>query len=176
MTVLAHASNRGMGAAIRTGLAAARGALLATLDADLSFAPAQLADLVSCQKRTGADLVAGSPYLTREGMAAVAWSRRAPSLMLNALYRGLFSRALTSYTPVFRLYRTAALRALPLSSDGFELNAEIAARMVRRRMKVAEVPVVLGERRAGVSKLSRLRELRRHAALIGRLLSERSGG
>jgi dolichol-phosphate mannosyltransferase len=174
VTVLAHETNRGMGAAIRTGLAAAKGELCATLDADLSFAPAQLAAMLAKQRETNADLVAGSPFLKPEGMAAVPWARRAPSLMLNALYRGLFSHALTSYTPVFRLYRTQAVRALPLTSDGFEINAEIAARMARLKSKLAEVPVVLTERREGVSKLARARELKRHARLIATLLSERT--
>lgn len=173
ITVLSHERNRGMGAAIRTGLAEAKGELVATLDADLSFAPGQLSALLKRQKETDADLVAGSPYLTPEGMAAVTWSRRLPSLMLNALYRGLFSHRLTSYTPVFRLYKASALRGLALTSEGFEINAEIAARMVRAKLKVAEAPAVLDERRAGVSKLSRARELRRHLALVGRLLSER---
>lgn len=170
LTLVTHGANRGLGAALRAGFSAAKGDLIATLDADLSFAPAQLAALLAKQRETGADMVAGSPYLSPEGMAGVPWSRRAPSLMLNALYRGLFSHRLTSYTPVFRLYKASALRDLNPTAEGFEINAEVAARMVLARKRVAEVPAVLTERKAGASKLSRFRELKRHLALIIRLL------
>lgn len=169
--VLRLAPNRGLGGALRAGFAAARGEWIATLDADLTFRPAALKDLLSAAKTADADLVAGSPYLRPGDMAGVSWRRRLPSLMLNALYRGLFGLQLTSYTPVFRLYRAARLSRLELTAEGFEINAEIAARALLAGWTVAEVPAALEARSAGVSKLRRGRELARHARLIGRLLA-----
>ncbi len=165
--------NRGLGGALRAGFAAAEGAWIATIDADLTFRPAGLKELLAAARREGADLVAGSPYLRPEDLASVPWARRLPSLLMNALYRGLFGFALTAYTPVFRLYRAERLRALPLSAEGFEINAEIAARALRARWIVAEAPAALETRTAGVSKLRRWRELARHARLISRLLAGR---
>ena len=173
LKVLAHAHNRGLGAALRTAFAEARGEWIACLDADLTFAPEDLSALLDKQRETGADLVGGSPFLTAEGAAQVPLARRLPSLMLNAFYRGLFTHHFTAYTPMFRLYRASALKELSLRSEGFEISAEIAGLFVRRRKKLAEVPVALTTRRAGVSKLNRLRELKRHAALIGRLMTSR---
>jgi hypothetical protein len=95
--------------------------------------------------------------------------------MMNALYRGIFGMTLTSYTPVFRLYRAARLRELPLKAEGFEINAEIAARALLSDWSVAEVPAALETRISGVSKLSRGRELARHLNLIWRLLASRPG-
>jgi hypothetical protein len=89
--------------------------------------------------------------------------------VINAFYRGMFGMNLTAYTPVFRLYKTERLRSLTLAALGFEINAEIAARAQRAKWKVVEIPVPLETRVAGVSKLRRLRELSRHARLIGRL-------
>lgn len=170
VVVLAHSPNRGMGAALRAGFSAARGTWIASLDADLTWAPRQLRALLDKQKETGADLVGGSPFLPGGAMEGVPLSRRLPSVLLNAFYRGFLSPVLTAYTPIFRLYRAAALKALPLSADGFEINAEAAARMLKAGQKVAEVPAVLTVRSEGASKLARWRELRRHAALIGRLI------
>lgn len=166
LRVLAHPRNLGMGAALRTGFSQARGEWIATLDADLTFHPRQIRDLLERQRATGADMVAGSPFLTAAGAAAVPWKRKLPSLIINAFYRGCFSRAIGAYTPIFRLYRACALKAIPITSAGFEINAEIAARLALAGRTVAEAPAVLTERLAGVSKLSRFRELRRHAALI----------
>ncbi|MDX6770795.1 MAG: glycosyltransferase family 2 protein [Elusimicrobiota bacterium] len=167
--VVSLTPNRGLGGALRAGFAACRGEWVATLDADLTFRPAALAGLLE-KADAGADLVAGSPYLRPGDMAGVPWARRLPSLMMNALYRGLFGLALTAYTPVFRLYRAARLRELTLTSEGFEINAEIAARALLDGWKVAEAPAALETRVAGASKLRRWRELSRHAALIARLL------
>lgn len=170
---VSHDRNRGLGAALRTGFAAAEGDWIVALDADMSFHPSQIRALLERQRETGADLVAGSPFLTPEGSAEVAWRRRLPSALINALYRVLCGRQLTAYTPIFRLYRAAALRKLRLRSEGFEINAEIAARFLAAGMSVAEVPARLGRRRQGASKLNAPRELWRHAVLMARILLKR---
>jgi glycosyltransferase involved in cell wall biosynthesis len=169
--VLRLSPNRGLGAALRAGFEAATGEWIATLDADLTFNPAVLSDMLAKARSDGADLVAGSPYLRRADLAGVNWTRRLPSLMINALYRGLFGLELTAYTPLLRLYRASRLRELDLASEGFEINAEIAARGILAGWRVAEVPAALATRAAGVSKLRRGRELARHASLIARLLA-----
>lgn len=166
---------QGLGSALRAGIEKAKGDWIVVLDADLTFSPSQIKSLILCQKATGADMVSGSPFLKAEGLAAVPWRRRLPSLLLNAFYRGLLAHRLTSYTPLFRLYRAAVLKSFPLKSAGFEINAEIAARFARARRPCAEVPAVLRERSAGRSKLSALPELWRHARLVLRLLSESPG-
>jgi glycosyltransferase involved in cell wall biosynthesis len=165
--------NRGLGGALRAGFNAARGQWIATLDADLTFRPSALKDMLALAKSEDADLIAGSPYLRPGDLASVPWARRLPSLMMNALYRGLFGMRLTAYTPVFRLYRAPRLHGLDLTAEGFEINAEIAARAVLADWKTAEVPAALETRTAGVSKLRRWRELSRHASLIARLLAGR---
>jgi len=55
-----HARNQGYGAALKTGFAAARGAWIAFLDADGTYPPEHLADLLAVGARDGADLVVGS--------------------------------------------------------------------------------------------------------------------
>jgi dolichol-phosphate mannosyltransferase len=166
---VAHEHRRGLGAALRTGFAAASGDWIATLDADLTFHPSQLRALLDCQKATGADMVCGSPFLSASGAAQVPWWRRLPSLWVNGLYRRVCGPALTAYTPIFRLYRAEVLRTLRLESTGFEINAEIAARFLAAGRPVAEVPAVLAVRRQGASKLSPFRELWRHGRLALRL-------
>lgn len=167
--VLRHEENRGIGASLKTGLAAARGDWLVFLDADLTFHPSLIARLLSERARTGADCVSGSPVLG--GMGAIPPGRRLPSLALNAFYRGLFDTRLTSYTPMFRLYRTADLRALDLRSSGFEVSVEALVLLRRAGKCVVEVPAPLTLRAAGASKLRRWRELKAHLALAARLLA-----
>ena len=169
LRILKHDANRGLGAALKTGMAEARGAWAVFLDADMTFHPKHIQALLETQQRTGADCVSGSPGLG--GMPGVPLARRLPSMVMNAFYRGLFGRGVTSYTPMFRLYRSGDLRPMELASDGFEISAEILVRLLRAGRKIAEVPVPLTTRRAGASKLRRMRELWRHLRLIARLLA-----
>jgi dolichol-phosphate mannosyltransferase len=164
-----HEYHRGLAAALRTGFAAASGDWIATLDADMTFHPSQLRALLDCQKETGADMVCGSPFLSPQGTAQVRWWRRWPSQWVNGLYRRICGPKLSAYTPIFRLYRTEALRCLRLTSTGFEINAEIAAGFLAAGRSVAEVPAVLTKRRRGSSKLSVFRDLWRHGRLALRL-------
>lgn len=163
-----HSKNRGLGAALRTGIHAARGEWLAVLDADLTFHPDLLPALIAKQEQTGADCVSGSPFLSPE--TSVRLTRRLPSLLINVFYRGLLERRLTSFTPMFRLYRTKALRDLELRCDGFEISVEILAGLLRSGRRVEEVPGTLTTRRTGASKLRCARESCRHLRLIWRLL------
>ena len=107
VSVLTLKPNRGLGGALRAAFAEARGEWIATLDADLTFRPEILKDMLAAARAENADMVAGSPYLRAGDMGSVPWMRRLPSLMMNSLYRGLFGLRLTAYTPVFRLYRTS---------------------------------------------------------------------
>ena len=168
LRVFTHEKNKGIGASLKTGLAGARGDWLVFLDADLTFSPSRIADLIALQRKTGADCVSGSPMLG--GMPGVPFGRRLPSLLLNAFYRGLIDRSLTSFTPMFRLYRVSCLRELRLDCDGFEVSVEALARLLRAGKTVAELPVPLSLRQTGDSKLRRWRELTAHAKLAWSLL------
>ena len=172
--VIAHERNQGLGAALRTGFSAASGEWIATLDADLTFAPSQIAALLEAQRATNADMVVGSPFLNIWGLRKISRIRRWPSLLANFLYRMVCGCRLTSYTPIFRLYRASALRSIPLQSDGFEINAEIAALFLSSGKSVTEVSALLSVRQRGYSKLSPLRELWRHARLLRRLLRQQN--
>ena len=167
--VLHHEKNKGIGASLKTGIQEAHGEWLVFLDADLTFGPEHIASLIKKQKETDADCVSGSPMLG--GMPGVPFMRRLPSLLMNVFYRGMLDRTLTSFTPMFRLYRTADLRAINIDTNGFEVSVEVLARLLRADKKVVEVPVPLSLRLTGASKLQRWRELRAHAALAWKLLT-----
>ncbi|HAH05477.1 MAG TPA: hypothetical protein DCM05_02965 [Elusimicrobia bacterium] len=171
MKVLSHARNAGIGASLKTGLAAAQGEWLVPLDADLTFHPRHIGEMLAAQRESLADCVCGSPFLAA---SAVPLRRRAPSLAVNLAYRALFGFSLTAYTPMFRLYRVSALRAIAFESDGFEVSAEILVRMIKAGFKAVDVPVPLGRRLSGASKLRELRELKAHLRLIARLLGLKS--
>jgi len=165
LRLLEHPHNRGLGAALRTGFEAATGDAIVTFESDFTYPPVQIAKLIIRQMESGADCVAGVAMHGRK----VPLLRRLGSDAVNRIYR-LWAGPYASWTPLFRLYRTEAVRSLELESEGFEINAEILVKLLRAGRKVIEVPVDLVDRKEGASKMRVLKELRRHASLTYRLL------
>ncbi len=169
-----HDHNKGLGAAIRTGIAESRGDLLVTMDTDLTFAPSLVASLLERFKKGDVDVVSGSPKLAGYGKDIPSY-RVAVSFMSTLIYSIIFGRWITAVTPVFRLYRRADLLDLPLQATGFDINAEILFYLVRRGKRVAEVPAMLTQRVHGESKLDYKKEMKRHLRLVWRMVKMRMG-
>lgn len=137
--LLAHERNRGKGAAIRTALAAARGTYAAIFDADLEYSPADLPALVEPLRRGEAEAVFGTRAF-RSHSAFSFWyvmGNRAVTLAANVLYNAWISDLMTGQ----KALRTELFRSLDLREPGFAVEAEIAARLLARGVRIYEVPV-----------------------------------
>jgi undecaprenyl-phosphate 4-deoxy-4-formamido-L-arabinose transferase len=163
-----HGSNRGLGAALTSGFAIARGDAILTLDADLTFSPAEVPNLLKAYS-VGVDCVMGSPF--RGKMQGVALHRRILSHGVNTIYKSLLNRPLTSVSSLFRLYRASVLKKLDLSCTSFDINAEILLGLIAHGANVVEVPATLGVRRDGVSKIRTAREIKNHLKMFARILT-----
>jgi len=125
------------GRALRRGLEQAAGEYVLTLDADGSHDPSFLAAIWAA--RDEAEVVIASRYIAG-GSAEMPRTRRALSRLLNgALRRGL-SLPHSDLSSGYRLYRRAAVQALPLQAIGFDILQEILIRMVAEGYRVREVP------------------------------------
>lgn len=167
--VVRHDQNQGLGAAIRTGIANAKGELVVTMDTDLTFAPGLVRDLLTRYRQGGVDVVCGSPKLAGYGSDIPSY-RLFISGVAGVLYRVVFGAPVTAVTPIFRLYRREDLLNLPLQSTGFDINAEILFFLLRNGKVVADIPTPLTQRVHGESKLRYRREMIRHARLLARFL------
>jgi glycosyltransferase involved in cell wall biosynthesis len=159
LRLLSHDRNRGKGAALRTALAAARGTYATVMDADLEYSPADIALLLEPLRNGDADAVFG----TRGFQAHSAYSfwyvmgNRAVSFATNALYNCWISDIMTGQ----KAMRTDVFRSLDLRERGFAIEAEITARLVRRGIRIYEVPIVYRARsREEGKKLTALDGLR----------------
>lgn len=138
--LLRHDRNCGKGAALRTALAAAQGTYATVLDADLEYSPADIPLLLEPLRNGDADAVFG----TRGFQAHSAYSfwyvmgNRAVSFATNAIYNCWISDIMTGQ----KAMRTDVFRSLELRERGFAIEAEITARLVRRGIRVYEVPIV----------------------------------
>lgn len=157
--VLYHERNRGKGAALRTALAEVRGSYTTIMDADLEYDPADVPSLLEPLRRGDADAVFG----TRGFQSHSAYSfwyvvgNHAVTFAANLIYNSWISDMMTGQKAI----RTELFRSLPLRERGFAIEAEITARLLRRGVRIYEVPIVYRARsREEGKKLTALDGLR----------------
>jgi len=137
--VIHHTSNRGKGAAIRTGLEHARGDLLLIQDADLEYDPDDWPRLLAPLLKGKAQVVYGSRF-TGERRNLMFWhwvGNRFLSLVTNILYNTTLSDMETCY----KLFDRRVLDGITIKSDRFEFEPEITAKVLRRGYRIYEVPI-----------------------------------
>lgn len=170
-----HEINKGLGAAVRTGIASARGDLIITMDTDLTFAPSLVARLLERFRQGDVDVVSGSPKLASYAKD-VPFYRVAISYVASFVYAIVMGKWMRDVSPIFRLYKREQLVQLPLQTNRFEINAEILFHLIQQKRRIVEVPTPLTQRIFGESKLDYRKEIVRHLKLIWRMVKLRFVG
>jgi glycosyltransferase involved in cell wall biosynthesis len=137
--VIAHPQNRGKGAAIRTGLESATGDLVLVQDADLEYDPEDWSRLLAPVLKGRARVVYGSRFTgERRNMLFLHWvGNRFLSLVTNVLYNSTLSDMETCY----KLFDRRVLDGIRLHADRFDFEPEFTAKMLRRGIRIYEVPI-----------------------------------
>jgi polysaccharide deacetylase family protein (PEP-CTERM system associated) len=170
--IVLHERNRGVAAAILTGIQHARTELVAAIDADCSYDPLSLREMVPLAR--DADVVTASPYHPRGRVQNVPHWRLFLSKTLSRIYDRLLHDRICTYTSCFRVYRRSVAAPIRLTDEGFPGVAELLIRMQRRGARIVEYPTTLESRLLGASKMKTLRTIRGHLRLLRRLMSEDS--
>ena len=154
--LLAHEENQGKGAAIRTGIAAASGDAVIIQDADMEYDPADWpAMLVAFEEGEGA-VIYGSRELRPDRRGYPHYV--AGVKMLTAFNNMLFRSRLTDIYTCYKLFPASLIKALPLTSTGFEFEAEVTGALLRRGVQIREVPIRYAPRSFADGKKIRCRD------------------
>jgi dolichol-phosphate mannosyltransferase len=172
VTLLRHDRNRGLGAALRTGLNAARGKILVTTDSDATYRFSEIPDLLA-RMAPDVDIVTASPYHPRGAVAGVPRYRLVLSRGSSLIYRVLVNRHVYTYTALFRAYRSEVVRTVPFAADGYLGVAELLVNAMLRGFRVAEYPTTLHVRTIGTSKAKLLRTIVAHLRFQSSVLLRR---
>jgi dolichol-phosphate mannosyltransferase len=166
--VLRHATNRNLGAALRTGLENLPDCdYVAYLDSDCTYDPGILLPLVK-KLEEGADMATASPYHPRGKVAGVPGWRLFLSKGLSLLYRLRTGAKIHTFTAMVRAQkREVALRTCS-ERDDFSFVSAVMLKALSLGYKVEEVPATLEARRFGFSKMKVLRTIRRQLFLLAR--------
>ena len=151
--VLKHPMNLGMGKALVTGFKNAKGKVIVTLDADLSYDPNYIPLLVWKLHEENADVVIGSQYMHGGKTEGIPFIRLFVSKMANRIVGYSMNENISTVTGILRAYRKEVLDSIEIESRGTAINPEILSKAIALDFKIIEVPVTLKGRELGESKV-----------------------
>ena len=141
LKVLSHEVNKGKGAALRTGFAAATGDILLIQDADLEYDPRQYPQLLQPILDGHADVVYGSRFLGGGPHRVVFFWHYIGNKFLTTLSNMTTNLNLTDIEVCYKAFRRSRIRDIPLRENRFGFEVEITAKVARRKLKIYEVPI-----------------------------------
>jgi dolichol-phosphate mannosyltransferase len=160
--VLRHERNQGVGAAIRTGIEWAQAhdiALTGIMAGDDQDDPREIVLLARSIVENGADFVQGSRYVKGGRRLNQPLSRTIMTRGYSVLFSLCVWRPVTDATNGFKLFRTEVTKAMNLRQpwlDRYELEPYLLYQAIRRRLRVAEIPVTKyypADRAVGYTKM-----------------------
>jgi polysaccharide deacetylase family protein (PEP-CTERM system associated) len=165
ITIIQHATNRGVAGAIRTGIESAPTELVASIDADCSYDPLELISMINLLDENTA-MVTASPYHKNGRVLGVPEWRLFLSRGLSSMYKLILKHKLATYTACFRVYRKSRIMDSLNSWGDFRGIVELLVRLDFAGQRIKEYPTTLHSRIFGFSKMKTLDTIFKHLALL----------
>jgi glycosyltransferase involved in cell wall biosynthesis len=141
VTLISHTKNQGKGAAVRTGIAASTGDIVAIQDADLEYDPANLPQLIAPIADGRADVVFGSRLKGGEPQRAHLYWHMLGNRFLSTLTGILFNTTISDMETGYKAFRGEVIRSIPLRSSDFRIEPEMTAKICKRDLRIYEIPI-----------------------------------
>ena len=155
--VILHEKNAGKGAALRTAIQSASGDVMLIQDADLEYDPREYPNLLKPIEEGLADVVYGSRFLGGSHRATLFWNmvaNKVLTLTTNILYNAILSDMETGY----KLFRRDIALGMKLRAHGFEFEPEFTAKLLKRHVRIYEVPIRFNPREYSEGKKIKMKD------------------
>ncbi len=150
--VLYHEKNKGKGAALRTGLAEASGDIIIIQDADLEYNPEDYIPLVKLIMSGKADVVYGSRLADNRNAGKFLLLSFLANVTLSLITRLLFGVKLTDMETCYKAFKADVIKDITIESDRFDFEPEITAKVLKKGVRFAELPISYNARAVSEGK------------------------
>lgn len=140
-SLILHESNKGKGAALRSGFEVATGEIVLVQDADLECDPAEYPLLLAPIKQGVADVVYGSRFLQSNPRMVGSFRKYIANKFLTALSNFFTDLHLTDMETCYKVFRKEILDRARLTENRFGFEPEITHEISRMSVSVAEIPI-----------------------------------
>ncbi len=132
-------ANGGKGSAVRYGLEKVTGDYVLIQDSDLEYDPDDIPVLVEPVKKGKAEVIYGSRFLGSHSNL-LFWHRVGNSF-LNFVVNIMYDTTLSDMETCYKLLPTELFRSLDIKANKFDMEPEITCKMLRKKVKIYEVPI-----------------------------------
>jgi glycosyltransferase involved in cell wall biosynthesis len=143
--VILHEKNQGKGAAVVTGMRAAKGEILLIQDADLEYDPRDYPLLLKPLEEGLADVVYGSRFLGGAHRVTMFWHQVANKL-LTFITNILYDSILTDMETGYKVFRRKVIEDMTIKAKRFNFEPEFTAKILKRKYRIYEVPITFNPR------------------------------
>ncbi|MFH0889604.1 MAG: glycosyltransferase family 2 protein [Candidatus Aenigmatarchaeota archaeon] len=156
--IIRHKKNMGKAAALKTGFNAAKGDVVATIDADCTYPPEDIPEMLKLV-RSGEDMILGSRFFNRKrglntiagaayralaslaGMRSSDYSNFYGNAFFSSLISALAGKKITDGSTGLRVFRKKILDKIRIKSSGLDWEVEMTTRVLRAGYNVREIPI-----------------------------------
>ena len=139
--IIYHPVNRGKGAALRSGFAAATGEIVLVQDADLEYNPEDYPVLLEPLLSGKADAVFGSRFMGGRPHRVLFFWHMAGNRFLTLLSNIFTNLNLTDMETGYKAFKASVIKSIHLEEDRFGIEPEIIAKLARRGCRIYEVGI-----------------------------------
>lgn len=143
--LLVHSQNQGKGAAVRTGIQNASGDVILIQDADLEYNPRDYPALLQPIVEGVAEVVYGSRFLGAARRPVMYWHMVA-NKMLTTMTNILYNTILTDMETGYKVFKREVVENIQFRANRFDFEPEFTAKILKRKARVFEVPIVFNPR------------------------------
>src|SRR5205809_3225126 len=139
--IIYHPVNRGKGAALRSGFAAATGDFILVQDADLEYSPEDYPVLLEPLMSGKADAVFGSRFMGGRPHRVLFFWHMVGNKFLTLLSNIFTNINLTDVETGYKAFKAPLIKSIRIEEDGFGVEPEIVAKVAKLRCRIFEVGI-----------------------------------